>query len=87
MQAMHEAAQSISLASTRSPSRTASWVAKPPTAPLAPVTSRVAPGGAAIMSSAWRAVSALSGRVAAVASSSSVESGASQPGSMAAAWA
>ena len=86
-EATHSSSSREAWASTRQPARAASWVAKPPTAPLAPVISSVAPGGAAMRSRACWAVSALSGSVAAVASSMSVASGASQPGSTAAACA
>src|SRR5215475_11922373 len=54
---------------TRRPRCTASCVAKPPTAPLAPVTSSVAPAGASISASAWWAVSVFSGTVAPLMSS------------------
>ena len=65
-EATHSSSSWEAWASTRQPARAASCVAKPPTAPLAPVISSVAPAGAAMRSRACWAVSALSGSVAAV---------------------
>jgi hypothetical protein len=67
--APHNRTQSSSLsehtAVTSTPAEEASWTAKPPTAPLAPVTRSLALAGTSRRSNACAAVSPFSGMVAA----------------------
>ena len=62
----HSSSSKVADASTVCPARTANWAAKPPSPPLAPVTSTVAGADRSMMSSARRAVSPFSGTVAAI---------------------